>query len=60
MMLRAVQFLGIEVNVTSTETGEQIDGYCFDEDQDVLWFEGTGQVSVMHWVAGDRVGGSCS
>ena len=44
-----------EVNVTSTETGEQIDGYCFDEDQDVLWFEGTGQVSVMHWVAGDRV-----
>ena len=43
-----------EVSVTSTETGEAIDGYCFDEDQDVLWFEGTAQVAVMHWVAGDR------
>ena len=47
-------YFAYEVSVTSTETGEAIDGYCFDEDQDVLWFEGTAQVAVMHWVAGDR------
>lgn len=43
-----------EISTTSTITGELINGYCFDEDQDVLWFEGTGQVAVMHWVAGDH------
>jgi hypothetical protein len=41
------------VTKQSTKTGETISGYCFDEDQDVLWFEGTGQVAVAHWVAGD-------
>lgn len=43
-----------EITTTSAITGELISGYCFDEDQDVLWFEGTGQVAVMHWVAGDH------
>ena len=43
------------LTVNSTSTSEEINGYSFDEDQDALWFEGTGQVAVMHWVAGDRV-----
>ena len=42
------------LTVASTGTAEQVSGYCFDEDKDALWFEGTGQVAVMHWVAGDR------
>lgn len=42
-----------ELTATSAITGENIAGYCFDEDRDVLWYEGTGQVAVTHWVAGD-------
>ena len=42
-----------ELTVTSQVTGEQITGYCFDEDLDALWFEGTGQVAVMYWSAGE-------
>lgn len=42
------------LTVASTATSAQISGYCFDEDKDALWYEGTGQVAVMHWVAGDR------
>lgn len=44
-----------ELTTTSTATGESITGYCFDEDQDALWFEGTAQVAVMHWAANDPV-----
>jgi cellulose synthase operon protein B len=31
---------------TSTITKKQIAGYCFDEDRDVVWLEGTGQMVV--------------
>jgi len=31
---------------SSTATGEVITGYCFDEDQDVVWFEGTAQMTL--------------
>lgn len=29
-----------------TLTGEPIEGYCFDEDKDVVWLEGTAQMAV--------------
>jgi cellulose synthase operon protein B len=31
---------------TATVTGMPITGYCFDEEQDVVWLEGTGQMSL--------------
>ena len=31
---------------TSTTTKKPISGYCFDEDRDVVWLEGTGQMVV--------------
>ena len=31
---------------TSTFTGEDLWGYCFDEDKDVIWLEGTGQMAL--------------
>lgn len=31
---------------TSTVTGQEITGYCFDEDLDAVWFEGTGQMTL--------------
>ncbi len=37
---------------TSTLTGEEIIGYCFDEDQDVIWLEGTAQMAVAFQNAG--------
>lgn len=30
----------------STLTGKAVNGYCFDEDRDVVWFEGTGQMAL--------------
>lgn len=30
----------------STETNKEITGYCFDEDRDAVWFEGTGQMTL--------------
>ena len=32
--------------------GEQISGYCFDEDQDTVWLEGTGQMALAFALAG--------
>lgn len=32
----------------STLTNDLITGYCFDEDKDVVWFEGTGQMAVAY------------
>ncbi|WP_145758377.1 hypothetical protein [Sediminicola sp. YIK13] len=37
---------------TSTLTGEEIIGYCFDEDLDVIWLEGTAQMAVAFQNAG--------
>ena len=32
----------------STTTGEELWGYCFDEDKDVIWLEGTGQMALAY------------
>ncbi len=37
---------------TSSLTGKQITGYCFDEDKDVVWFEGSAQMAVAFKIAG--------
>ncbi|HET6557328.1 MAG TPA: hypothetical protein VFG54_08435 [Prolixibacteraceae bacterium] len=39
---------------TSTATKEKITGYCFDEDKDVVWLEGTGQMAVAFIKAGKQ------
>ena len=39
---------------TSSVTGAEITGYCFDEDKDVVWFEGSGQMAVAFQMAGLR------
>ena len=36
----------------STATHKMISGYCFDEDRDVIWLEGTGQMVVAFIKAG--------
>jgi len=30
----------------SSVNGQQINGYCFDEDKDVIWLEGTAQMAL--------------
>lgn len=35
-----------ETTKKSTATKKSIRGYCFDEDRDVVWLEGTGQMAV--------------
>lgn len=37
---------------TTTATETEISGYCFDEDRDVVWLEGTGQMTLAFGVAG--------
>lgn len=37
---------------TSTATQKLITGYCFDEDKDVVWLEGTGQMAVAFLKSG--------
>ncbi|MDP4934859.1 MAG: hypothetical protein NWR30_09110 [Salibacteraceae bacterium] len=39
---------------TVTLTGMPITGYCFDEDQDVVWLEGTGQMALAYRLAGNE------
>ena len=39
---------------TSAATGLLLEGYCFDEDLDVIWLEGTAQVASMYWVGADQ------
>ena len=34
-----------------TNTGIQVDGYCFDEDKDAVWIEGTGQMALALGIA---------
>lgn len=35
-----------------TAAGAQITGYCFDEDKDAVWLEGTGQMALAFGIAG--------
>ena len=37
---------------TSTTNGKTINGYCFDDDKDVVWLEGTAQMALAFEVAG--------
>ena len=37
---------------SSTTNGLTISGYCFDEDKDVVWLEGTAQMALAYQVAG--------
>lgn len=32
----------------ATVTGKEVTGYCFDEDKDVIWLEGTAQMAVAY------------
>ena len=38
---------------TSTVNGLEISGYCFDEDKDVVWLEGTAQMAVAYKISGN-------
>jgi hypothetical protein len=40
------------LNTQSATNGAQITGYCFDEDKDVVWIEGTGQMALAFGIAG--------
>jgi len=35
-----------------TLNGEVVEGYCFDEDKDVIWLEGTAQMALAYKVSG--------
>lgn len=37
----------------ATVTGKEVTGYCFDDDKDVIWVEGTAQMSVAYNHAGN-------
>lgn len=36
---------------TATVSGQEVNGYCFDEDKDVIWLEGTAQLAVAYQTA---------
>lgn len=38
----------------STVNGTEISGYCFDEDKDVVWLEGTAQMALAYKMASDE------
>lgn len=44
-LFHAEQFYNTQ---TSTVNGMEISGYCFDEDKDVVWLEGTAQMAAAH------------
>lgn len=37
----------------ATVSGKEVSGYCFDEDKDVIWLEGTAQMAVAYQQAGN-------
>ncbi|WP_281542187.1 hypothetical protein [Maribacter aestuarii] len=43
VLFQANRYLNSQEN---TITGEEISGYCFDDDKDVVWLEGTAQMAV--------------
>ncbi|MFM7727027.1 MAG: hypothetical protein ACKO7B_10005, partial [Flavobacteriales bacterium] len=46
----ADRFLNTQVHTPSQQT---IEGYCFDEDRDVVWLEGTSQMAIAYLKAGN-------
>ncbi|MEM8929298.1 MAG: hypothetical protein AAGC45_13955, partial [Bacteroidota bacterium] len=45
----ASRFLNAQI---PTISGQEVMGYCFDEDKDVVWLEGTGHMALAFKVAG--------
>lgn len=43
---------------TITTTGKKITGFCFDEDKDVVWLEGTAQMATAYNKAGENEEGN--
>jgi hypothetical protein len=54
ILTKADRFLNSQ---TSTTQGDKISGYCFDDDRDVVWLEGTAQMA-MAFKAADQAGNS--
>lgn len=40
------------ITTQTAANGEQVTGYCFDEDKDTVWTEGTGQMALALGLAG--------
>jgi len=51
VLTKADRYLNTQL---STVSKELVTGYCFDEDKDVVWLEGTGQMTVAFLKAGDE------
>lgn len=49
-LLQADRYYNTQI---STVNELEISGYCFDEDKDVVWLEGTAQMAVAHKISGD-------
>ena len=49
VLYKADRFLNTQ---TSTSSGLSISGYCFDDDKDVVWLEGTAQMALAFESAG--------
>ena len=39
----------------ATVSGQRINGYCFDQDRDLVWLEGTAQMALAYKTAGETV-----
>ncbi|MCK5441935.1 MAG: hypothetical protein KAJ23_08600, partial [Maribacter sp.] len=50
-LLQATRFYTTQV---STVNGTEISGYCFDEDKDMVWLEGTAQMALAYKMASDE------
>ncbi len=42
-LLKTDRYLNTQI---ATVTGKEVTGYCFDEDKDVIWLEGSAQMSI--------------
>ena len=52
VLTKAGRYLNTQL---STVSKERVTGYCFDEDKDVVWLEGTGQMAVAFLKAGKEL-----
>jgi hypothetical protein len=50
MLQDADRFLNTQTHVPNQQ---QVHGYCFDEDRDAIWLEGTAQMAVAYTKAGN-------
>jgi hypothetical protein len=49
VLTKADRYLNTQLYIA---TNQRVTGYCFDEDKDVVWLEGTGQMAVAYLKAG--------